>query len=310
MDLEKLRGKVPDAILDDIETWRGSHPLARLRQTLETQKNAIPFWGEAMVARHIIHRTDKVPDYEVPTRRGRAADFRVCTDEGVLYIHVKFLRMDQASQNQGDLQSRLKPLRKISRPVLYAIVFYRDFSDAEMRDFYQFSKKLLEQGFEGEYSFNDGRGQTLAKCGVKPWPYTRKVRLVVTGACRFVEDVMRLRRTLRKAYGQFVPGQDNLILVSGTWSDDVAEFQEALCGSGPLLLPGPWDNVSVAQSIRDDEAFWAEGRHQESQAAGWFPFSAKRDLTRFRLWFRSDDYVPPIVGRLFGTRSGHAGDAG
>ncbi len=179
-----------------------------------------------------------------------------------------------------------------------------------MREFYQFSKNLLEQGFAGEYSFKDGCGQTLAECEVKPWPYTKKVRLMVTGACRFVEDVMRLRRTLRKAYRQFALGQDNLILVTGMWSDDTTEFQDALCGSEPLLLPGPWGNVSVAQSMRDDEAFWAEGRHQESQAAGWFAFSAKRDLTRFRLWFRSHDNVPPIVGRLFGTRSSCAGDAG
>ena len=55
MELDVSRGRIADAILDEIEAWRGSHKLARLRETLETQENVIPFWAEAMVARHIVH---------------------------------------------------------------------------------------------------------------------------------------------------------------------------------------------------------------------------------------------------------------
>ncbi|MFM1890422.1 MAG: hypothetical protein RLZZ565_1179, partial [Planctomycetota bacterium] len=100
----------------------------------------------------------------------------------------------------------------------------------------------------------------------------------------------RFRRLLRRAYRQFLPGVENLVLFGTVRATADPEARIALADA---LLGTPmerWDRFPMLGDRvahgRGTDGFWESKRHAASRLAGWFAAESAAATEAGRWWLR------------------------
>lgn len=94
------KGLHPEVVAE-IRGWTKHSELSKLLNKLESIKDQEPFldiYAEAMVARHLISQECEI-EVEVPTKKGKSADFKVSKGSNIFFVHVKRLNFDREMQH-------------------------------------------------------------------------------------------------------------------------------------------------------------------------------------------------------------------
>ncbi len=289
--LDRYRAELDPAVVGEIQGWAGDPELGRLHASLRAIRDREKFldaYAEAMVARHLAARGCGLR-VGVLTPSGRTCDFEVTSRERRFYLHVKRLNSERGARRHLAVSSRLRYLERIARPYVVSIHLRGERSDAEMQQFVKSAAEFIKQARVGdELVVRDASGAEIGGCRiVAPWQGSR-VTLVFGLPSGFIEEAPRIRRLMRKAYQQFMPGAANVILIGNSNGGDAEDVATALLGS----YVERWDahpprGQRVAHG-RDVDGFWHGRRYPESSAAGWFHFLPRSGLLHTRLWIRPE----------------------
>ncbi len=302
--LDLFRGELSPAVLDEIERWQADGELGKLRTSLRSISDRDKFldtYAEAVIARHLLSRGCRLRA-EVLTPSGRSCDFEVTAGGIRFFLHVKRLNTEQATRRSVTVSSRLRYLERIARPYIVGIHLREGLSEEAMQRYVTSASEFIMRARVGdEIAIRNGRGEELGRCRViAPWNGSH-VSLVLGLPAGFADEAPRIRRLLRKAYQQFMPGAANVILICSGNAQDSDDVETALLGSHIER----WDTVPpegrrVAHG-RDSDGFWHESRFPESGAAGWFHFRPETETPRGRLWIRAGTALDPDLTELLAT---------
>lgn len=295
------------SVAREIQGWAGHPELGRLHASLQAIRDREKFldaYAEAMVARHLSARGCALR-LGVLTPSGRTCDFEVASAGQVFYLHVKRFNSERGVRRHLAVSSRLRYLERIPRPYVVSIHLRGELRDAEMQHFVKSAAEFIRQARVGdELVVRDAAGAEIGGCRIVAPRQGSRVSLVFGLPEGFIEEAPRIRRLMRKAYQQFMPGAVNVILIGNSNGGDAEDVERALLGS----YVERWDahpprGQRVAHG-RDTDGFW-HGRHSpESAAAGWFHFLPRSAELRSRLWIRPEAALEvPLVAlleRLFG----------
>jgi hypothetical protein len=264
---------------DDVAKVKGwsKHPgLSALLTKLDSMKKWQQFldhYAEAMVALHLMRQTCEL-EYEVPTVNGRSADFKVSKDANVLFAHIKRVNLDAATAKHLRIATRLCSLREIRRPILVTFTFSKSLTDQEMQYCCKEATQFVETADEGDKTeIMNTAGESLVELEIGPRHNGQHVRLDLVGPGTDGGDESRIRKQLGHAYDQFMPGFENVILVTAYWSDEgsVEDLKDTL------------------------EEFWTNGNHPLSNAVVYFTFDPKGGRINFQPFFRNERILPYIA---------------
>ena len=283
--IELFKKRLHPTAVAEIKSWAENPQLSKLLQKLESVSDAQHFlnhYAEAMVARHLIKNECRL-EVEVSTVNGRSADFRVSKDNNTFFLHVKRLNVDEQTRKEMKVHNRLEELRKIRKPLIFGVVFFRCLTDGEMQGLYKRAKKFIKNAGIGEKMVvEDTAGQRIAECEIRGCRNVERVQLIVAMSVKHADDVKRLYGKLSDAYKQFMPKAANVVLVTSNWKEDVEDFEESLLGS---------------------RGFWEGNKHHDSNVVVWFNFDTKDDYINFRIWYREKCEIPKFIQKLFEARS-------
>jgi len=278
--ISKFEKRLHPKVISEIRSWEKHSELSKLLKKLESIKEPQQFlnhYAEAMIARHLIGRKC-VLEYEVPTVKGRYADFRVKRNDNIFLLHVKRMNIDKETEDEMKIHSRLGGLKRIREPVIFAAIFFKCLTDIEMQNFYKKARQfILHPPSHRKMTYRDDSGYLTAECEIKPCPSAKRVQLIVTMSIKHVNEEKRFYKKLSDAYKQFMPNAYNVILITSNWKEDILELEECLLDS-----PG----------------FWSEKRHPFSHAVGRFDFDTQKDTVDFKMWYRNKKKVPIVVSRV------------
>lgn len=292
--LQRFRSQLNPAAVKEIALWHDHPELGKLVARLETapdQKKFLNTYAEAVVARHLLKQGCEL-HVEVPTPAGRTCDFDVRVDDQQFYLHIKRLNGDPVVEKKLTISSRLRYLERIARPYVVSIRWQRDLSDAQMQQFVTAAAAFIQEASVGdEHVVRDADGTELGGCRiVAPWEGTH-VSLAIGLPTGFHDDSPRIQKLLRKAHAQFMPKAVNVILICSSHMEDVEDFDHALLGTHIERWDAfPPRGRRIAHG-RAPDGFWYGHRYKESEAAGWFWFSPKKDTWKSRLWLRQDTHL-------------------
>ncbi len=300
--LDRFHDELDAAVVDEVTGWAGHDELGKLYASLQAindREKFLNMYAEAMVARYLVARECELR-VEVLTPAGRTCDFEVTSGEHRFFLHVKRLNTDRVLQKRLTVSSRLRYLERIARPYVVSVRFPDDLADTQMQRFVTSAAEFIKHARIGdELVIRDDDGSEIGGCRiVAPWQGTR-VSLVIGLPSGFIDEAPRIRRLMRKAYQQFMPGETNIILICSSHVEDAEDFGTALLGSHIER----WDAMPprgrrVAHG-RDADGFWHEQRYPESLTAGWFHFQPQAAALQCRLWVRPDARLDdPLRGTL------------
>ena len=307
--LERFRDDLDAAVVDEIAGWAADPELGKLCASLQAigdREKFLNTFAEAMVARYLLARDCRLR-VEVVAPTGRTSDFEVALGEHRFFLHVKRLNTDRAVRRRLTVSSRLRYLERISRPYVVSVRFADGLTDEQMQTYVTTAAEFIGHARVGdELVIRDDDGTEIGGCRiVAPWQGSR-VTLVIGLPSGFIDETPRIRRLMRKAYQQFMPGAANVILICSSHFEDADDFGTALLGSHIER----WDTHPprgrrVAHG-RDSDGFWFERRFPESPAAGWFHFRPQASALRCRLWIRPDRTLDESLQQaLIGLFNGH-----
>lgn len=284
-----LDRRVHPDIAEDLRRWRSHPSLSRLVERLESAPDDDHFFStlaEVTVARHLLARACDL-EVELPTPAGRSSDFAVSCAGFRFYLHVKRLNSDRATTRSLTISSRLRLLERIPRPYIVGVRWRQDARPAELMQLVRGCEAFILKSRVGDETIiRDDRGVEIGGCKILAAWAGERVTLVIGLPEGFVDESPRIQRLLRKAYRQFMPGALNVILICSQRSQDRIDVENALLGSHAErwdLLPPKGHRVAHGRS---DDGFWHGAQFADSQAAGWFAFSADSLEIESRLWIR------------------------
>lgn len=289
--LDHFRRELHPEVVSQVAGWAGPDELGKLHASLQAIHDREKFlntYAEAIVARHLLARQCGLR-VEVLTPAGRTCDFEVTCGDRRFFLHVKRLNTDRASSKRLTVSSRLRYLERIARPYVVSVRLPEDLGDRMTQRFVRQAAEFIQRARIGdELVIRDDAGAEIGGCRiVAPWQ-GRHVSVVLGLPTGFIDEAPRIRRLLRKAYQQFMPGATNVILIGSSHVEDAEDFSNALLGSHIER----WDThpprgQRVAHG-RDADGFWYGQRFPESRVAGWFHFRPEADDLQCRLWIRTD----------------------
>ncbi len=299
--LDRFQEGLDPAVVDQIHGWASLPELGKLYASLQAIHDLEKFldtYAEAMVARHLLSRDCKL-SVEVLTPSGRTCDFEVkCGDER-FFLHVKHLNTDRPVSKRLTVSSRLRYLERIARPYVVSVHLREVLDDARMQHFVTSAADFIQRAQIGdELVVRDDNDAEIGGCRiVAPWQGERVI-LVLGLPTGFIDDAPRIRRLMRKAYQQFMPGATNVILICSSHVEDAEDFATALLGTHIER----WDTQPprgrrVAHG-RDADGFWHGKRSPGSLAAGWFHFKPAAAALKCRLWLRRESSIDPTVKQV------------
>jgi len=308
--LNRFHEELEDGVVDEIMAWDGHPELGKIYSRLQAVRDREQFlnlYSEAMVARYLLAR-DCGLRVEVLTPTGRTCDFEVSGGDERFYLHVKRLNTDRPHEKQLAISSHLRYLERIARPYVVSVRFPQELVAKDMQVFVARASEFIQQARVGdEIVIRADDGHELGGCRiVAPWEGAQ-VSLVVGVPSGFIDEAPRIRRLMRKAYHQFMPGETNVILVCSSHASDAEDFTNALLGSHVER----WDaHPPAGQRVahgRAEDGFWYGRRFPESTAAGWFHFRPEDAALQCKLWVRQDGGLAPAIAQrlveLFNGRS-------
>ena len=296
--LDHHRKGLDAAVVDEIHGWAADPQLGKLYTSLQAIRDREKFldtYAEAMVARHLLNRGCRL-SVEVLTPSGRTCDFEVKHGAQRFYLHVKHLNTGRPVRKRLTVSSRLRYLERIARPYIVS-VHLRDVPDDQaMQKFVTSAADFIQHARIGDELVvrDDGEVQIGGCRIVAPWEGNRVI--VVLGLpSGFIDEAPRIRRLMRKAYRQFMPGATNVILICSSHVEDAEDFATALLGSHIERWDAqPPQGRRVAHG-RDADGFWHGKRFPASHAAGWFHFTPEAAALQCRLWLRREAPLEPAV---------------
>ncbi|MDP6986527.1 MAG: hypothetical protein QGG74_00660 [Phycisphaerales bacterium] len=303
--LERFGAEVDQSLLERVRRWDTHAGLRGLLESLQSQKRRRRFfdlWVEAMVADRL-NRAGCELETEVQTPAGRTCDFRVRVDDLEWYLHIKRLDKGNRRGRRLAISPRLRILEHIERPFIVRIRWAEGLDDELMQELVVRASTFLELAKIGdELTVRDESGLEIGAIRVVgPWE-GRTVSLAIGLPDGFIDESARIRRLLDKAYRQFMPRGENVILVVGNRPDDVIDFEAALLGATEERWDAQPERGGHAAIGRAEDGFWCAGSRPESSMCGWCDVLPSSQGLRADLYFR-DDPAPEaamasVVSRL------------
>lgn len=248
--------------------------------------------AEIEVALRFIAAGDRVRA-EVLDPGGRSIDLEVHSGDEVFAVHVK--RLSGSSGPKRPLHASFATLESVPRPYVVGIDWKHPVAPdatllADAREF------LMGARMGDRHVLRDRQGRRV---GMMEMNAPRRadeadgnqgVKVIAVGdANRADAMVARTERLLRRAYGQFAPGRENVIVLIGGGSAAGELVERAVLGG----FVERWDRFpSIGQRIahgRDDRGIWTGRHYERSRIVAWHPF----EPTPGRVWIRSDRRPPP-----------------
>lgn len=305
--LDLFRAELDPTIVEQIAQWQTDPELGKLSvglQAIADREKFLDNYAEAITARYLLDRQCRLR-VEVMTPSGRSCDFEVSVNDQRFYLHVKRLNTDRAVQEHLSVSSRLRYLERIKRPYVVGVRFNDGLSDVQMQHYVTTAAEFIKRARVGdELVIRDAQDDEIGGCKIiAPWQGSRVI-LAIGLPSGFIDEAPRMRRLLRKAYRQFMPGEANVILICSSHAEDVDDFGNALLGSHIERWDAPPARGRRVAYGRDADGFWHENRFPESSAAGWFHFWPQVESPQCRLWIRDnatlDEAMRQTLVDLFG----------
>lgn len=221
---------------------------------------------------------------ELPTPNGRTCDFQVDVDGRRFFLHVKCLQSDDVPRRP--LPGVLRSIEQVKRPFLVEVDWHDELSDRELADFAAAARDFVAHARIGEELLHrDSTGHPAGSVRITT-PLETERAVVAVANCK-PSVVARVGRLLERAYVQFMPGGENVILVMTQDPSHERLVDLALLGTHVER----WDKIPrtgkrVAHG-RAEDGFWTRGRFDHSRVVGWMQFDSEEVLPR--LWFRHQD---------------------
>jgi hypothetical protein len=259
-------------------------------------------WVEALVADRL-HRRGCELQVEVETPAGRTCDFRVRLDGLEWFLHVKRLdEGDRGEPRQLSISPRLRVLEQIARPFMVRIRWAEGIDEDLMQEFVERASIFLEMAKIGdELTVRDESGLELGAVRVVGYWEGRTISLAIGLPSGFIDETPRIRRLLDRAYRQFMPRAENVVLVVGTRPAESIDFESALLGAAEER----WDTHPAgggrAAVGRAGDGFWAGGSRPESTICAWSHASLASRTLEIDLRFRDDPRPNPVLAKQVST---------
>jgi hypothetical protein len=241
-------------------------------QTQTDRRRFLDIWVEAMVADRL-HAAGWALRAEVQTPSGKTCDLQVTRGETTFYLHLKRLDESNKPPRQLVLSPRLRVLEQIERPFLVRIRWCEDLDEEGMQHLVVRASAFLHTARIGEeLTVRDTQGIEIGGVRVVgPWEGDH-VSLAIGLPGGFDDRTDRIRALLMKAYSQFMPRAQNVILVAGDRGDTAREFEAAVLGTPEERWdrhPAQGDRVAWG---RASDGFWSGDSRPESRLCGWCRF--------------------------------------
>lgn len=257
-----------------------------VRQRLEVR------FVEAAFAARLLERGCEI-EREVPGPEGRTCDFLLRREGVELAVHVK--RLEAIGEvPPPPLTVWERAIEQMPRGLVVSVRRPARLAEPVDRWLPREIRAFLEHARVGEERlFRDDRDRIVAQVRVVGPNEAGRVRIVPASTTDLEARVLRFRRLLRRAYRQFLPDVENLILFGTARSAADPEARIALVDA---LFGTPmerWDRFPewgdrVAHG-RGHDGFWESARHPESRLAGWFAAQAIDPSSPGRWWARRSD---------------------
>ena len=228
--------------------------------------------AEIMVAQRLLDAGCAL-EREAETPSGKRVDFLATRDGTSLHVHVK--RAPQPTLRDASIvvPQAWRTLESIRRGLVVALSLARNLRGRALQHALADAFPFLEQASVGEeLSIRDGEGHTIARLRVIAPSAGGTVELVADLSSAFDNHVPRFQNTLRKAFTQFMPRGENIIVVCGS-SGAVEAFATALLGSNIER----WDKRPLVGELvaygRGGDGFWSGAMRNQSRMAVYWPMA-------------------------------------
>ena len=228
--------------------------------------------AEIMVAQRLLDARCSI-EREAATPSGKRVDFVATRDGATLNVHVK--RAPQPTRRDAAMvvPQAWRSLEQIRRGLVVALSLARNLRGQALQHALAEAFPFLEQASIGEeLSIRDGEGRTAARLRVIAPSTGGAIELVADLGAAFDDHVPRFQSALRKAFSQFMPRSENIIVVCGS-SGAVEAFATALLGSHIER----WDKrPRVGELVaygRGGDGFWAGSMRNQSRLAAYWPMA-------------------------------------
>ena len=280
-------------VLTEIHRWHSDPELGQIALALHAHSNRKAFmdtYAEAMVARHLLARGWELR-FEIPTPAGRRADFEVRRDDLLFYLHVKQIDTERPIGKRLKMTSRVRALEKIRRPYTAQVRWIEHASAEQMQRLVTMASEFLLGAHVGdEMRMRDERGREFGGVRITaPAPGGEShVHVTIGSPTGFIDAAPRIRRLMHRAYDQFMPRAQNVIVICSSHIDDQDDVDTALLGSHIERWDAyPPRGKRVAHG-RGSDGFWTGQRFAQSKVAGWFCFGPKDVKAQGRIWVRKN----------------------
>lgn len=289
--LDRFRDELDPDLLARVRNWSSIAGLSDLLESLRVQgrhRRFLDLWVEAMVADRL-HRAGCELATEVETPAGRTCDFRVRHGGREWFLHVKRLDEGNHGHRRLSISPRLRVLEHIERPFIVRVRWAEDLEDELMQELVVRASTFLEMARIGdELTVRDESGLEIGAIRViGPWE-GKTISLAIGLPDGFIDETARIRRLLDKAYRQFMPRAENVILLVGNRPDDVVDFESALLGANEERWDAHPGRAGQAAIGRAEDGFWAGLSRPDSTLCGWCDVQPSSPDLQAGLYFRDD----------------------
>ncbi len=258
----------------------------RLTRSIPNSRLHTSLLREVLLARRLSKAGFSVGS-EIATPAGRSCDLVAVRGSLELHLHVKCMDADDdlTQPRSPRIPAALRALENVDRRLLIEVEWETGLSGRALQTTADAMRTFLVRAAIGdECVVRSLRGKIRGRCRVRSPRESGGISLTsgVTTDHRLAVD--RVRRLLRRARDQFLPGAENIIVVFGPKSAKWI-FSQALLGT-PVER---WDEYPrkgerVALGYADD-GFWASaGSGNLSRIAAWESLDSVRDDSA--VWIR------------------------
>ena len=299
--------RLQEHVRAELAAWRGlpggggragQTVRTRLQRTIDASKPLNGALAEARVARRLL-RTGCDIAHELPTPNGRTCDFEVQMGEQLFYLHVKCPRILHVPH--PPLPSFLRVIEQVPRPYLVEVAWRSDLDDEQLTDLAMATRGFIREATIGEeYLHRDRNGRVAGNARIAAT--VEGERAVVSVLSYRTKAIERVGRVLERAYDQFMPGGENVILVltEDGMHDRLVDL--ALLGTHVERWDRmPRGNRSVAHG-RAEDGFWSGARCERSRAVCWMQLETDSPATR--LWYRTPEAPDEAMRELIESALG------
>ena len=171
--------------------------------------------AEVLVAWRLLESGCSV-EHEVEIPAGRHVDFRARRDGATLCVHVKRAPQPTLRDAQVSVPATWRTLETVERGMVVALSLARNLRGKALHAALDQAFDFVEQASVGdECSLRDAEGRPAARLRAIAPSTQRRVELVADLSASFDDHVPRFQATLRKAFAQFMPRSENLIVRGG-----------------------------------------------------------------------------------------------